>query len=61
MVRELYKTLHFPGTAFPQSVDDAPAIFDALDVDKSGSLDYEEFVAMMSGHRDLLQDDDVQE
>jgi Ca2+-binding EF-hand superfamily protein len=50
------------GTAFPQSVDDAPAIFDALDVDKSGSLDYEEFVAMMSGHRDLLQDDDdVQE
>ena len=31
--------------------DAAASIFDALDVDKSDSLDYEEFVAMMSGAR----------
>ena len=32
--------------------------FDALDVDKSGTLDYEEFVTMMSGGRfeDASQD-----
>jgi len=35
----------------------AMAAFDALDVDKSNSLDYEEFVAMLSGtHSDYLGD-----
>ena len=30
---------------------DISQLFDALDVDKSGTLDYAEFVAMMSGAR----------
>jgi len=33
--------------------EDTIAVFDALDIDRSGSLDYEEFVAMLSDSRPL--------
>ena len=41
--------LRLPGGE--ELVRESEQAFDALDVDKSGTLDYEEFVTMMSGGR----------
>ena len=57
-IQRLSTTPSFARGGLVEDLEEAAnQIFDALDVDKSGSLDYDEFVSMMSGtHSDYLAD-----